>query len=263
MTSLMRRLHNVSARALGLAESEQQLAETAAAYWNPEAPPDGHLKHYAHWQGVGTFADNERWLALGRAHFGMFERACREAQLPSPAGAVVEWGCGGGMNAIHFVKHAQRYYGVEIGQASLDESARVLGEAGYDGFRPALIAANAPEQALELIDEPCDFFLSTYTFQVFPSKAYGRRVTGIAHRLLKPGGAAVIQIRYDDGSVDGAPKARNYSANVVHFTSYAISEFWLLAESAGFRPLDVYLVPAYKRYPYTDTALAYFLLRKE
>ena len=224
--------------------------------------PDVNLKDYSHWKGEGKFKDEQRWLALGRAHFQMFEESCRLIGLTLPLNAIVEWGCGGGMNAVHFAQQCRRFYGVEIAEASLRESARVLQEIQFEGFQAVLVAAQLPEQAIEAIHEPCDFFLCTYVFQVFPGKSYGLRITQIAHRLLKSGGAALIQIRYDDGSLDGAPKRRNYFRNVVHFTSYAINEYWLLAEQAGFVPEHVYLVPTPKRYPHTDSALAYFLLRR-
>jgi hypothetical protein len=116
---------------------------------------------------------------------------------------------------------------------------------------------------LTRIDEPCDFFLCTYVFELLPGKSYGERVLEIAHRSLRSGGAALIQIRYDDGRPITAPKRLDYARNAIFFTSYAIHEFWLCAERAGFRPTAISLVPTRERLPYVGAPYAYFYLHKD
>ena len=187
-------------RAIGRGQSERELARVSMRYWNEGDKSGIDLKDYSHWAGAGPWRDRERWLALGRVHFEMFEQLCLVTQTQRPIANVVEWGSGGGANAIHFITEVRSFCGIEIAKANLDECGRVLTEAGFDGFQPVLISAEQPEHALEVAAAPFDFFLSTYVFELLPGRGYGERILRIAWQLLKPGGLALIQIRYDDGS---------------------------------------------------------------
>jgi SAM-dependent methyltransferase len=191
----------------------------------------------------------------------MYEQLCRVTGLQRPLRNAVEWGSGGGANAIHFIREVGEFCGIEIAQASLDECGRVLAEAGFHGFRPVLIPAESPEEALERARGPFDFFLSTYVYELLPGRAYGERVTRIAWQLLRPGGVALIQIRYDDGSPRSTQKHADYFRHSTRFTSYRVEEFWLLAEKAGFVPRYVTLVPR-KTEQFSGDLYAYFVLSK-
>lgn len=171
---------------------------------------------------------------------------------PAPE-TVLEWGPGGGANVVHFLGWARRYIGVDISAANLEECRRQTAERQLSEFVPIHIEANAPEAVLEKTPGPCDLFLSTAVFQHFPSREYGIRITGIARKLLKPDGLALIQIRYDNGQPSFFAKRRDYRRNVLTFTSYRIDEFWNIAREAGFDPACVTLEPR--------TNYAFFFLR--
>jgi SAM-dependent methyltransferase len=242
-------------------QSEADLAAASMKYWNDGDKAGIDLGDYSHWKGAGPWQDHEKWLALGRVHFEMYEKLCLHAGVRRPLGSAIEWGCGGGANAIHFVGEVRRFCGVEIAQASLDECGRVLAEAGFRGFEPALITADAPELALQLATGPFDLFLSTYVFELIPGRAYGERIAKVAFDLLKPGGLALIQIRYDDGSNRSNQKTDNYFDNACRFTSYRVEDFWLRMEAIGFKPLYVQLVP--KLVPgFSGDLYAYFAMVK-
>ena len=106
----------------------------------------------------------------------MYEQICLLTGTRRPLKSIVEWGAGGGANAIHFIDECEAYCGVEIAQASLDECGRVLGEAGFRGFQPVLISAENPEQALKLAPGPFEMFLSTIRLRVVAGRGYGERV---------------------------------------------------------------------------------------
>ena len=135
----------------------------------------------------------------------------------------------------------------------------MLTEAGFDGFQPVLISAEQPEHALEVAAAPFDFFLSTYVFELLPGRGYGERILRIAWQLLKPGGLALIQIRYDDGSPRSTQKNVDYFQYSSRFTSYRIEEFWVLAQSIGFQPIYVTLVPK-RTAEYSGDLYAYFAM---
>lgn len=248
-------------RLTGRGQSEAELTRATMRYWNNGRQAGIDLGDYSHWIDSGPWQDHEQWLALGRMHFRIYEQLCRAAGISRPLHNAVEWGPGGGANAIHFIHEVQEFCGIEIAQASLDECGRVLGEAGFSGFQPVLISAEDPEKAVELAPGPFDLFLSTYVFELLPSRSYGERVARIAWQLLKPGGLALIQIRYDDGSARSTQKNADYFRHAARFTSYRIEEFWTLMEAIGFQPLHVQLVPR-RVAGYSGDLYAYFALRR-
>jgi SAM-dependent methyltransferase len=240
---------------LGMFQEEGEIARDAHRFWNETGQK---VEQSSHWRGA--FADDERWLALGREHLRLYEEFALMVGLTRPLKRIVEWGCGGGANAIHFTPIAEQYLGIDVSQASLDECARQLADAGLRGFVPILIDTTEPEQARSLVPAPCDLFLSTYVFELFPTPEYGLRVLNIAHDLLAEGGLAIIQIRYVTGNWKSKPKRFDYRYNFVTMTSYRIDEFWIEAERRGLMPKAVTLVP---HQPLVgDGDYAYFLLQK-
>lgn len=237
------------------ATSEAGLVGEANAFWN--SPATARREEYSHWRGVGVFADDERWLAIGRQNLALY----RQFALMAGAGAprrILEWGCGGGANAVHFAPLGTTYIGLDIVPESLDECGRQLAAMGYRGFHPLLADPASPEAVPEKLSEPCDLFLSTYVFELLPSAEYGLRVLAAARRLLRPGGLAMIQIRYSRHSWTSRTKRFSYRRHVANMTTYPIDVFWTEAEAKGFVPLAVRLVP---EEPLNgNTNYAYFLL---
>jgi SAM-dependent methyltransferase len=246
---------------VGRGQSEDELVRASVDYWNDGARAGIDVADYSHWQGAGPWQDRERWLQLGRGHFRMYEQLALVTATSRPVRRVVEWGSGGGANAIHFIGEIDEFCGIEIAQASLDECARVLSTAGFRGFRPVLIPAEAPERAAELAGGDFDLFLSTYVFELLPGKRYGERVLRAAFDLLRPGGLGIVQIRYDDGTHRSRQKTLDYFRHATRFTSYRVEEFWMLAEAIGFRPEYVMLAPRQTE-EFSGDLYAYYALVK-
>src|SRR5215831_18342336 len=114
-------------QAIGFRGSEAGLISDSQNYWNGQE--DRSLKQNSHWRGVGIFGDDTNWLTLGSEHFQLYERFARTLDSPRPVRRVVEWGCGGGMNAVHFGQIAEEFFGVDISSASLDECAQQMRSA--------------------------------------------------------------------------------------------------------------------------------------
>jgi SAM-dependent methyltransferase len=240
---------------LGKFQDEGKIARDAHHFWNEAGP---NVEESAHWRRA--FADDERWLALGAEHLRLYEAFARMIGVTRPPKRIVEWGCGGGANAIHFAPIAEQFLGIDVSQASLDECARQLADAGLEHFVPVLIDTAEPEQARSLVPASCDLFLSTYVFELLPTPEYGLRVLSIAHDLLAEGGLAIIQVRYMTGSWKSKSKRFAYRYNFVTMTSYHIDEFWTEAERRGLMPKAVTLVP--NQPLVRDGNYAYFLLQK-
>ena len=242
---------------VGLHHSEPRLISDSTTYWNDLSSQ--RFKQDSHWRGGGIFADDSRWLALGREHLRLYEEFARVVRPHQPLQRIVEWGCGGGMNAIHFGPLTQAYCGIDIAPASLEECRRQMTLAGLNNFTPVLIDASDPEAALAQVPGPSDLFISTYVFEVLPTPAYGIRVLRIAHELLAPGGMAIVQIKYRD-NWRTASRTWNYAKHLAWHATYRIEEFWVAAEQCGFTPKMLTLVP---RQPLiNDRNYAYFLLLK-
>jgi len=234
-------------------QSLETLAADAKSYWSQSAARPW-VADMSHWRGHGRWADDDVWTAIGREHVQLFRQLCLLSVHTSPVRTMLEWGPGGGANALAFAPHVQRIYGVDISPANLQECARQLSESRFRAFHPIEIEATQPERVLAAVNGPIDFALCTAVFQHFPGKAYGQRVLNILHRLLASDGIALIQTRFDDGSESLRRKHSDYAKNVVTFTSYRVEEFWDNCTQAGFQPLSITLKP--------EPCYAYYFLKK-
>ena len=237
------------------AEPEGKLRKDAHQYWN--APSTELLNQYSHWRGAGIFVDDDLWLALGRKNLELYQQFRRMLGVTTPPRRIVEWGCGGGANAVHFAPLAETYIGIDIARPSLLECANQLEAGGFRNFEPVLVNAGAPETVLTQIEEKCDLFLSTYVFEVFPTPEYGLQVLRIARKLLKKGGMAIIQVRFTRDSWNTRPRRFAYKRNLTS-NSYRVETFWEEAEKCDFVPQAVRLVPREKLNDQTN--YAYFIL---
>jgi SAM-dependent methyltransferase len=251
-----RKVVDVAATRLGLGESEVAVARDAQALWNPA---DNQVrKSDAHWRGAGTFANDDVWLAIGRDHLALYRTFTAGIGFSRPLRRIVDWGCGGGANAVQFGPLAEEYVGVDVSTATLEECAREAVRAGTARFLPVLIDVADPEAAVALIDGPADLFICTFVLELVPSQAYGLRLLRIAERLLAPGGIAFVQIKYDTGSWRTASFRRSYRRNFAAMTTYRLDAFWRAASACGLTPRLMSLVPDHV----LDARYAYFLLEK-
>jgi SAM-dependent methyltransferase len=252
-----REVVNRGLTSVGVVESEEKLNRDAQEYWRATS---GDLwKCHSHWRDASIFADGDLWSEVGRRHLRLFERMARMRDRPLPAGSVLEWGCGGGANAVHFAPLGCRFVGVEVSQESLDECARQLVEVSSPPFQPILIDVDDPEAVLRRLAEPVALFTSFCVFELITSQEYGARLLRIARDALADDGVAFIQIKYDTGSWWTRARRRGYrSGRLADMTTYRIDSFWSLARSCGLEPEAVHLVPQNE----LDKRYAYFLLSK-
>jgi len=245
---------DVALNSVGIRQSTSSVAKQAQSWWRQ--PPVHKHSIYSHFRDG---FDDATWLNIGRESFDLFESFSKSMKFDRPAGRVVEWGCGGGANAVHFGREATEYIGIDVNEKTLAECGRQMELAGLTHFTPLLIDIPEPEAVLQKIPSPCDLFVCLYVFELFPSQSYGMRVLKIAHQLLRPGGMAMIQIKY---SVNRATQSRGwgYKFGVANMTSYRIDEFWQHATGAGFLPHCVHLMPQQRTV--SDERYAYFFLRK-
>lgn len=255
-TSVFRATHT-----LRLRQSDASLERASQRYWSRYwgSARGMHTANDGHWRGYGPFVDDERWMEIGRSNLQRYVEMKTAIGFADHVERIVEWGVGGGANAVHFAQLCDRFVGVDVASASLDESAKQLKADGFQNFEPVLVDVAYPEAARATIGV-CDLFLCLYVYELLPTPEYGERVLRIAFDLLRPGGTAFIQVKYQDDSSRSRARRLAYSLNMTNMTSYRIETFWRMAADCGFEPELVKLVPWDE--VVEDERYAYFLLRK-
>lgn len=240
---------------LGFAHSGGRLTRDALQYWS--GTHDDRLLNDSHWRKGSKFEDTVLWNAIGQEHLQLFQRLRRTAVEPAPLKRIIDWGCGGGANAVAFAPLAQEFVGVDIVAESVDECARQVAQACSTPFVKVVADIASPEESAREIPRPCDLFLCMYVLELVPTQAYGLRLMRIAYDLLGPGAQAFVQVKYATRSWRTRSRQRSYRSSVAGVT-YRVDEFWTAMAAIGFRPEAVTLVPENE----LDERYAYFLLSK-
>ena len=240
---------------LGFTHSGGRLTRDSWQYWS--GTRDDGLLNDSHWRKGTKFEDTALWAAMGQEHLQLFQRLRRTTVEPAPLKRIVDWGCGGGANAVSFAPLAQEFIGVDIVADNVDECERQVALACSTPFFKVVADIARPEETAREIPRPCDLFLCLYVLELVPTQAYGLRLMRIAYDLLAPGGQAFVQVKYATGSWRTRPRRRSYRSSVAGIT-YRIDEFWTAMANIGFRPEAVTLVPKNE----LDERYAYFLLSK-
>ncbi|HEY3001557.1 MAG TPA: class I SAM-dependent methyltransferase [Kribbellaceae bacterium] len=242
--------------AVGVRQSEAKISSDSQRYWSET--DGGRWKSDSHWRNADVFADNDIWSRIGQRHLEMVERGARMVGFSGTWRRILEWGCGGGSNAVQFAPRAAEFIGVDVVDDSLDECAKQVAAVCDTPFIPILIDVAEPEKAVAAVGAPCEVFLCCYVFELIPTQEYGERLLRIAAQLLSPDGLALIQIKYDEGRWATKPRRRAYRSGLADMTTYPIAAFWQLAVSCGLTPRYVELVPRDE----LDERYAYFLLTR-
>lgn len=238
-------------------QSDRSRAREAQRYWEDVNQQAFHSN--SHWKGDKGISE-DIWWQLGKAHIQLLRDHLKMQDKFLPVGRVIEWGCGGGANAVHFAPAAGTFVGVDISEASLAECKAVLHGAGCDNFLPVLTDVSDPENSIGSLIGTADVFLCTYVFELLPSQDFGQRILDIAYKVLRPGGLAIIQIKYETAERRTKSRKWGYRRNLANMTTYSIDGFWRRAESARFSPRSISLRP--KDDLVDDERYAYFILDK-
>lgn len=226
----------------------------AESYWRD--PGQHNWQSNSHWrEGV-----QEHWDGIGASSLALAHQLARITGEPLPSRRTVEWGAGGGANAVRFAPRCEEFIAVDIARESLDECERQVAQIISTPIRTVLVDVAEPETAITQIGPAsCDLFICLYVMELVPSQEYGLRLLDIAAQLLAPGGVAVVQTKYSTTAPSSRSRRRAYGRNLANMTTYGIDEFWVEASRQGMRPLAVTLVP---KDP-LDERYAYYLLVRD
>ncbi len=244
---------------LGYEQSDLKIRSDANRFWD-----DSSARHFgvnSHWRGHGIFKnDDARWLSIGERHLAKFELMSLLAFVPPPQPSrILEWGCGGGANAVAFGKTASQFVCVDISKKSVDECLHQMRLSGLHNGVGILADIHRPEVVAASL-EPVDVVVCTYVFELLPTRKYALRLVQLFLDLLKPGGLAFVQLRYATTSRSTQGRKWGYRFGFEKMVTFFLDEFWEAASQTGFRPVCIELMPV------DDTVLdqryAYFLLEK-
>ncbi|MGC9355425.1 MAG: hypothetical protein ACP5D9_16370, partial [Mariniphaga sp.] len=110
---IARRLRYEFRERFKLYESESKLISENQKYWNRDYS-DPVLAQDAHWKNFGKFEDHQRWLNLGKEHLNLITTYFSVLNIKFPVKQTIEWGCGGGANAVHFAPETEKFIGIDI-----------------------------------------------------------------------------------------------------------------------------------------------------
>ncbi|RBM21589.1 SAM-dependent methyltransferase [Prauserella sp. PE36] len=240
--------------AAGLRQSDRALAADAQRYWDD--PADENWAANSHFRAA---MGDDLWLRMGKEHLAVVDKAAGAVGFDRQPDTVLDWGCGGGANAVALASRCERLIGLDVSRAALAETERQLRANTAASFQPVRVDVGKPEAVLDQVDrQSVDLIVSFYVFELIPSPAYGERLLRIMYQLLAPGGMAVIQIKYATGFGTTA-RGWGYRRGLAEMTTYRAEVFWQLAEEAGFA--DIALVNLVARNE-LDSRYAYFALKR-
>ena len=231
-----------------------RVAGQASQYWSTQQ--DELWESNSHWRdALGDTA----FLEVGNEHVAIFDRFAKALGKPVDGGTVLEWGCGGGANAVAFAPRADRFIGADISEESLVECERQVRAVCSTPVQTRRIDLAEPERAVADLTSTCSAFLCLYVIELTTGRDEVRRILDVAERVLQPGGMALVQMKYhtDDPRTRGRLGA-TYERNLSLTTTFSIDDFWELCDDCGLSPQFVTLVPQNR----LDVRYAYYGLVK-
>jgi hypothetical protein len=248
----LNQLRNLGSR-VGVGQGLSRRIRDARRYWTDESGSQWLTN--SHWRGG---LDDDVWLDVGQEHLALFMQFAKALDRPSDLGVVIEWGCGGGANAVAFAPHATKFIAADVSAESVAECARQVGATCDTPVESVLIDIEQPEQAVAGLAQTCNIFLCLYVLELTAGPAEALRILEIAERLLISGGMAFVQVKYHTSDWRTRGHKRNYRRNLANMTTFGIDEFWVAAEECGLTPRLVTLVPKNR----LDSRYAYYALTK-
>lgn len=197
--------------------------ERVQAFWNTEACGTHYVTDFA--DDAEFFANYRRWR---------YEVACWYIPELVPfegfAGRdVLEIGCGNGADGALFASHGARYTGVDLTETAVDATRRHFAVLGLPG---TFQTENA--EALSFPDASFDL---VYSWGVLHHTEHPGRAFAEVHRVLRPGGLAIVML-YHRHSFNYYARIMTYMRARVLLTTLARLPRWRrdraqLEEEAG------------------------------
>jgi SAM-dependent methyltransferase len=212
---------------------------SAQEYWS--APGSAEWMQNSHWRDAPITGWAEQWDEIGRVHRGMYDRFARMLESEPPR-RILEWGVGGGSNAVQFAPLCERFVAVDVSQESLDETVRQVGRVSTTPVTPVLASIADQTAAVADIGSPVDLFLCFYVLELAATKEHAHEILRVAHDVLTPGGAAILQVKYKRSARRSLPW-RPLSDELANHYTVDVVDFWSSLSELDFSVHYVEIVP--------------------
>lgn len=238
---------------VGITASAPKKRRDASLYWaDPDLP---RWRSNSHWRdGLG----DEAWWEVGRDHVDIFTTLARGLERAGGLGVTVEWGAGGGANAVAFAPLADRFIAADVSLESLAECTRQVAAVCHTPLETRHINIANPELAAAGLEGKCDTFLCLYVLELTTDPEEALRIVRIAGKVLTNGGMAFVQVKYHTPDWRPTRYRRNYHRTMGDMTTFAIDDFWTKSRECGLTPRLITLVPENR----LDSHYAYYALTK-
>lgn len=238
---------------VGTSQGLPRRLRDARGYWTGEAGE--RWLSDSHWRGG---LDDELWLQVGRDHLDLYRTFAKAVDRQDNLGVVIEWGCGGGANAVAFAPRADKFIAADVSTDSVAECLRQIRAVCDTPTESLVIDIEHPELAAEDREGTCDTFLCLYVLELTAGAEEALRIIRVAERLLVSGGMAFVQVKYHNADRHTRGHTRNYRRNLANMTTFGIDEFWVQSQQCGLTPKLISLVPQNR----LDSRYAYYALTK-
>jgi len=113
-------------------------------------------------------------------------------------GKVLEYACGTGVNTIHLLECGYEVYGVDAAQGAVDLVNSKLAAHPDISRRGRLLRIDPNAEQLPFDDDTFDFVVGMSILSLLGSEAAAGHLLAEFHRVLKPGGKAILDINDHD-----------------------------------------------------------------
>lgn len=170
---------------------------------------------------------------------------------------ILEWGVGGGSNAVRFAPLCDEFIAVDVVQDSLNETVKQVRAVCATPVTPVLVSVEDQSSGIRQFYERIDLFVCFYVLELVPDEAHAHEIVRIAQNLLIRGGTAIFQVKYKRSSPRFRPW-KSVSSVIANQYTVDIAEFWEFLTSLH---LDVHYVQLVPRNQ-LDRHYAYFFVSR-
>jgi len=132
--------------------------DEAGDYWSRNQGDE--WRSNSHWRDVAAY-DEGTWHSIGADHLTLF-RGLSGNGPERRWKRIVDWGAGGGANAVAFAPLCEEYVAVDLSDATLAECRRQVEEVTSTSVRTVRIDVEHPEQVDRDLMGSCDLFVCFY-----------------------------------------------------------------------------------------------------
>ena len=213
--------------------SKSKKIKEASIFWNREKLGNSDtFASLSHWQNSRNWDEN-RFKAWGELNLQRYKQLITYMQSEKDSvKRVIEWGPGGGSNAVAFLSKLNCHYtAVDISIENLQETQRQCRNFEKNLNTIHIDITNIEHVLRVLSISSFDLFLITSVIPHLPTREHFERIMKIAYKLLKPNGFFI-------GSVIIGSKTRATKKSYFHSPNssliYTFQDFNFLMRKSGF-----------------------------